>query len=352
MYMLPIHSMNHNETMSVTSLWSHTSRLIHHRLANRMRRSEPSLCQWCCRPTQLFRKFAFTRQVNRYGIQCSGHLDFGVPLQQFLSELQTCRTDVRASVNVGLCKIRHPATSSNSIVEWNCRLPKQPPTSNKNCNPTYTEDDWFTQLFTNTPTASSTRTPWVSCTFVYSKPNFYCLLLFNFPRLYWPLFIQHPNHSQPSKPWQWTFGGVIKIGTVPEPTSLSTVGLSKSRVKPGHPHLFHVNQSSCTLQPRHPRHDGQRLLARDALGADEHLLIRSTQLQFLEDQEGNVFSRSSMDGFTVEETPGNSLYMPTFLGILCKFLLELILGGWEWKGTVCEYIDRIGLDFYRRGLYR
>jgi len=100
-------------------------------------------------------------------------------------------------------------------------------------------------------------------------------------------------------------------------------------VKPDHPHLFHVNQSSCTLQPRHARHDGQRLLARDALGADEHLLIRSTQLQFLEDQEGNVFSRSSMDGFTVEETPGNSLYMPTFLGILCKFSLEPILGGWE-----------------------
>ena len=146
---------------------------------NRTRRSEPSLCQWCCRPTQLFRKFASTRQVNRYGIQCSGHLDFGVPLQQFLSELQTCRTDVCASINVGLCKIRHPATSSNSIVEWNCRLPKQPPTSNKNCN----------------PTASRTRTSWVSCTVVYSKPNCYCLLLFNFPRLYWPLFIQHPNHN-------------------------------------------------------------------------------------------------------------------------------------------------------------
>ena len=105
----------------------------------------------------------------------------------------------------------------------------------------------------------------------------------------------------------------MELGTVPEPTSLSalsTVG-SKSWVKPGHPHLFHVNQSSCTLQPRHPRHDRQRLLPRNAMGAAEHLLIRSTQLQFLGGLAAFWGWRSSMDGFIDKKHQETPIRLPT-----------------------------------------
>ena len=67
----------------------------------------PDLSQRCCRSSQLLRNFILPRQVHRDGIQCGRHLHFAIPLQQFLRELQTGRTDVRASINVGLSTSRN-----------------------------------------------------------------------------------------------------------------------------------------------------------------------------------------------------------------------------------------------------